>query len=88
MLYDAVVIIPGEGTETDLSSHPEAQNFVRDAFNHQKFIAYTDAASPLLVRAGINDSLDAGCMNLSNDGTAEQFIASCRQVRFWDRMPS
>lgn len=23
-----------------------------------------------------------------DDGTAEQFIASCRQVRFWDRMPS
>lgn len=87
VLYDAVVILGGDDVGGELSGHPEAQNFVRDAFNHQKFIAFADAALPLLRKASVSDSLDEGCMNLSGDGTAEGFIAACRQVRFWEREP-
>lgn len=87
VLYDAVAVLGGDDAGGELSGHPEAQNFVRDAFNHQKFIAFADAALPLLRNAGISDGLDEGCMNLSGDGTADLFIAACRQVRQWDRVP-
>ena len=85
VLYDAVVVLAGKDSATELSSNPAAQNFVKDAYDHQKFIAYVDAASPLLERAGISSALDQGCMNLTTEDAAREFIATCRQLRYWQR---
>ena len=53
-------------------------NFLRDAFGHLKVIAYTPAAAPLLVKAGMpeaNPDNDAGMISLEAS-SAEDFVAA------------
>ncbi len=85
VLYDAVVLLAGQDSAPELASNPAAQNFVKDAYDHQKFIAYIDAATPLLDSAGITMALDQGCMNLASGDSAGEFIKTCRQLRYWQR---
>lgn len=85
VLYDAIALLPHETEIEALSKHPAAQAFVKDAFYHQKFIAYTDDASLLISRAGVADLLDSGCINLSGDGAEKEFVNACREIRHWKR---
>jgi catalase len=57
----------------------------RDFVTHLKFIAYTDAAKPLLEKAGIAEDLDKGCIRLSKSAEASEFVSLCRSLRLWDR---
>ncbi|WKN30965.1 catalase [Porifericola rhodea] len=85
VLYDAVVILlSDEGVKT-LVKEPTARDFVADAFAHLKFIGYTDAAMPLLQKAGIAESLDEGCIKLQSADSLSSYIVSCRKLRFWGR---
>lgn len=85
VLYDAVaVLVSPEGAQR-LADDATAKDFVTDAFNHAKFIAYTDEAMPLLEKAGIAADLDQGCVKLDTDTTPAEFIARCRGVRYWAR---
>ncbi len=68
-----------------LAKHPAARDFVTDAFTHLKFIAYNEAAKPLLTKAGLADDLDAGCFQLSDAAGASKFITLCRMLRHWER---
>jgi len=85
VLYDAVVLLPGDEGSEELSRIPAAQNYVKDAFDHQKFIAYVDAAAKLMDRAGIGKALDEGCLKLDTQTSADDFITACRQIRYWQR---
>jgi catalase len=85
VLYDAVAVLPSLATAQTLAKHPAARDFVTDAFTHLKFIAYNDAAKPLLTKAGLADDLDAGCFQLSDSAGATKFITLCRMLRLWDR---
>ena len=84
VLYDAVAILPSEQGGKKLASMPEARDFAADAFAHCKFIAYVDAAAPLLVSAGLGDELDEGCIKLTTAG-ANDFVKECRKLRYWNR---
>ncbi|MGF1627429.1 MAG: catalase [Alphaproteobacteria bacterium] len=85
VLFDAVAVMPSADGGKLLVNEPPARDFVADAFAHCKFIAFVDEARPLLEKAGILESLDAGCIALSGTRDAEAFVASCRKLRFWDR---
>ena len=61
------------------------RDFIADAFAHCKFIGYTEAAQPLLEKAGIADALDEGCVALDGAGAVEGFVEMLGQLRFWDR---
>ena len=56
---------------------------IRDAFHHLKVIGVTDAAAPLLDRAGIGH--DEGIVSLESAKGAGAFVAAAQRGRIWDR---
>jgi len=79
-LFDAVaVILSDKGCET-LMKEAAAVQFVMDAFGHLKAIGASNAAKPLLDKAGVVP--DDGVTGLNKD-----FVEAAR-MRFWDREPS
>jgi catalase len=87
VLFDAVAVLPSAEGGAQLAKNPAAVQFVSDAFNHLKFIGWTDAAMPLLEKAGVAADPDAACIKLTSAKSASQFVASCQQFRFWEREP-
>jgi catalase len=85
VVFDAVAVLPSADGVGDLVARPEARDFVADAFAHHKFIAYVEAARPLLEKAGIADDLDDGTMALKKAPAAAAFVKRCRDLRFWQR---
>ncbi len=85
ILYDAIAILVSEKGGEMLTKIPAARDFVADAFAHCKFIGYTAETGPLLEKAGVRSELDEGCRELSKKGDGKDFVALCRQLRFWKR---
>jgi catalase len=83
VLYDAVAILLSAQGAQLLSREATARDFVADAFAHAKFIAFTDAAKPLLDKAGV--APDEGCVALKAPADAQRFLELCGKVRFWPR---
>ena len=77
------VLPSAEGARAAQPSDATARDFVADAFAHAKFIAYVEAAKPLLDKAGVVP--DDGCVALGSPQDAAGFIATCRKLRFWER---
>lgn len=82
VVFDAVALVFGEEKADKIAKNKPAQDFVSDAFAHNKFIAWTTAADPLLNAAGIEK--DEGTMEVSADN-ANAFLQTCRKLRFWQR---
>lgn len=85
VLYDVVILLVSDEGAAMLAKKAAARDFVADAFAHLKFIGYTPQAMPLLNKAGVGDSLDSACIQLSASGDASKFITACRDLRFWER---
>jgi catalase len=83
VLYDAVALLVSPKGAAMLAQEATAKDFVSDAFAHAKFIAYVDAARPLLEKAGVE--LDGGCIELKSAADATKFVRTCGQLRFWER---
>lgn len=79
-LFDAVAVVLSEAGCELLMKESAAVQFVMDAFGHLKAIGATNAAQPLLDKAGVVP--DDGITGLGKD-----FIEAAR-MRFWDREPS
>lgn len=88
VLYDAVAILPSETGADLLATSPAARDFANDAFAHLKFIAYTKSAQRLFEKCGLTDSLDEGCLPLSQESDITKFIQTCRSLRQWERAES
>ncbi len=83
VLYDAVALmLSPEGAE-QLSKEAAARDFVADAFAHCKFIAHSEAAQPLLDKAGVET--DEGVIPLGSANDIRTFLESCRKLRLWAR---
>ena len=85
VLYDAVAVLPAAAGAALLAGDAPAKDFVADAFAHCKFIAYGNAAGPLLTAAGLPADLDGGCVALASAGDAAAFVKRCRALRYWVR---
>ncbi len=84
VLYDAVAVLASREGAAALAATPGARDFVTDAHAHSKFIGYSPDAQNLLAAAGLSDLLDRGCIMLGDGSTsAVDFIARCRELRFW-----
>ena len=83
--FDAVVLLPSQEGAERLAKEPAARDFVADAFAHLKFIGYGEAASPLLMKAGVLEDLDEGCLSLTAAEDADIFVGACRKLRYWPR---
>lgn len=86
VLFDAVAILVSGKEIKPLAEQFEIREFVTDAFAHMKFIAYTQAAEPLLQKSGIADTLDDGCILLTKPSDAKSFVDACVSLRFWQRV--
>ncbi|MGJ0504659.1 MAG: catalase [Methylocystis sp.] len=85
VLFDAVAVVASETGAADLAADAAARDFVSDAFAHCKFIGFTDAAMPLLEKAGVAEALDEACIRLATPKDAAAFVAACAQLRHWPR---
>ena len=85
VLFDAVALVPSAKEAALLAKDAASKDFVANAFNHCKYIAYVADSQPLLEAAGIADSLDEACVALGSDKDAQKFIKACAQLRFWPR---
>ncbi len=85
VLFDAVAILPSAAGCAELVKHASARDFVADAFAHFKFVGHSDAAGPLLEKAGIAAERDAGFLRLESPGDVEAFLAACQKLRYWER---
>lgn len=79
VLADAIALSLSEEGTALLLKEAAAVQFVMDAFGHLKAIGASDAAKPLLDKAGVEP--DAGVTGLD-----ERFIDAAAK-RFWDREP-
>ena len=83
IFFDAVVIaVAGEGAAM-LSREAAAIDWVRDAYGHLKVIGVTDAASSLLVAAGVDS--DAGVVSIEGGKGVAAFVNAARNGRIWAR---
>ena len=83
--YDAVVLLLDDDGARRLSTVPAARDFVSDAFAHCKFIGHTPEALTLVDAVGLGGRLDGGFVPLAGNGTGDQLLDRCAQLRFWDR---
>ncbi|MNV36955.1 Catalase C [compost metagenome] len=88
MLFDAVALLPSDPGLEDLLKEATARDFVADAFQHCKFIGYSDVALPLLEKAGIAEDVDEGVLELSGGTTVASFVEELGKLRVWGREPS
>ncbi len=84
VLFDAVAIVLGPNDAETLAELPAAQDFLRDAHAHCKFIG-AQGADPLYVAGGIAAKTDAGHFDLSDADEVETFLQACRALRYWPR---
>jgi catalase len=85
VLYDAIALLISAEGAARLAKDKPSKDFVSDAFAHCKFIAFSEAAQPLLEAAGIASELDEGCFKIRARKDATEFIAACGNLRHWER---
>lgn len=86
VLYDAVAVLVSKDGAEHLASRAPARDFVTDAFAHQKFIGFTEAAKPLFEEVNLVQKMDDGCIDLKQH-SADDFIETLAGLRFWSRNP-
>ncbi len=88
VVFDAVAILVSEAGAELLADESTARDFIADAFAHLKFIAYSEAAEPLLAKAGVPESGDDGVVLLNAAKDAAAFVTKCADLRLWTRAPN
>lgn len=83
VLYDALVVLLSKDGASLLGPEATVKDFISDGFAHAKFIAYTEAAMPLLQKAAVTP--DDGVIRLKSAEDVAGFIARCRELRLWKR---
>ena len=81
VLFDAVALVLSAEGAAMLAKEAAAVAFAHDAFSHLKVIAHSEAAAPLLAKAGVMP--DAGVIKLDASGRA--FVDAASKGRVWDR---
>src|SRR6185369_15708249 len=74
--------VPGDGAQR-LAEHPNAVDWVRDAFGHLKVIGHVPGAAPLIGRAGI--AVDEGVIALGGPKDVTAFVTAAKGPRIWKR---
>jgi len=88
VLYDAVALLVSKDGANKLANDPAARDFAADAFAHSKFIGYSDAAKPFLLKVLGLSKFDDGFITIGSAKDSTKFIQECRKLRFWARKAS
>ena len=86
VLFDTVAVVASADGTTALLGEAAAVSWVHMAFSHLKVIAHTTDAQLLLDAAGV--VADLGILPLSDNGSANGFLATAGNGRVWAREPS
>jgi catalase len=87
VIFDAVVVAAADAGVPSLLREAAATDWVRDAFGHLKTIGFTEAAEPLLAKAGVAVDADEGVVRV--DGRKlDALVEAAKQHRIWDREPT
>lgn len=86
IFFDAVILAPSEAGAAKLLDEAAAIDFVRDAYGHCKVIGHTEAAEPLLEKAGVRG--DAGVVELLGPKELKTFVDRAKAGRVWAREPT
>ncbi len=87
-LFDAVAIVASDKSAKALAGMGAAQDFVRDAFGHLKYLGVTSNLSALFENAGLGeDDMDEGCIPLEKAADATSFVEAAAKGRLWAREP-
>ena len=84
VLFDAVAIVLGPDEVDMIAQSPAAQDFVRDAHAHCKYIAL-HGADALIDASGIAEKIDDGIVDVAATEKIEEFFQACRSLRYWPR---
>jgi catalase len=82
VLFDAIVVLCGKAGEEELSSSPDFQAFVNDAFRHRKAIGFGGMSSIADTRPLPSEQ---GVFMLSGLETISSFIEAAGQGKLWSR---
>ena len=85
VVFDAIAVLMSEDGAAKLATEATAKDFISDAYAHLKFIAFNEAAAPLLEKAGVSKSADDGVVKVTNADDASTFLKDCRKLRLWTR---
>ncbi len=88
VLFDAVATLPSDAGLEYLLKEATARDLLAHAFQHCKFIGYSEVALPLLGKAGIEKDIDEGVLELSGSASLTSFVKELGKLRFWGREPS
>lgn len=88
VLFDAVAILTSAEGIGDLMTEATARDFVADAFQHCKYIGYTEAGLPLLEKAGVSQEQDEGVIVLPGETGFAAFVEELGKLRVWGREPT
>lgn len=86
VLYDTCAIIITAEAATRLSQNSAARDWVTDAFSHNKFIAFSEGAIPLLRAVNVDPNNDEAMAKVTGAADCAAFMMTGRKMgRFWDR---
>jgi catalase len=83
ILFDAVVLAPGEDGAEEMMGNAATIDFIRDAFGHLKAIGYAADAQRLFDAAGLDP--DEAVIELASKSGIGNFIAAAKKHKLWDR---
>ncbi|MBA2650776.1 MAG: catalase [Tatlockia sp.] len=84
VLYDAVaILIPDWQSLKDMDQF-KVEEFVKDAYMHAKFIGYSKGLDAFFTQLKLK--IDKGMVELNNGKDSDEFLALCRNLRFWQRV--
>lgn len=81
-LFDAVAILPGEDS---LATSSAALSFLAEAYQHCKYIGWSEGASALVAVCGLSGAADDALCALTDATSATSFVVACKTLRHWPR---
>ena len=83
VFFDSVAILCSADQAKALQNNPSTVDWVRNAFNHLKVIAFVTEAQPLLDAAKV--SADKGTFVIKDEESAKLYVARAKKGRVWER---
>lgn len=83
VLFDMVVLLPAEDKIEELADNGPLRDFISDAFNHNKFMAFNEAAEELVRGVCPISDFDDGMILLESKADVGKFLNASKALRYW-----
>ena len=82
VLFDAIAILPGQDS---LATTPSALAFLTEAYQHCKYIGWSEGASTLVAVCALSGAADDALCALTDTASVQSFVNGCKELRHWPR---